>query len=393
MSKKLYSLLALLIAAVFVLAACGPAPEPTEAQEQATEAPVAEATEAPVAAECAYKIGFVTDVGKLRDQGFNEAGWNGVEQAAAELGLGEDCIAYIETADSADYIPNIESFISEGYTIIVTSGFAMGAATHQAGIDHPDIFFIGTDQTQVLPDFSGPELLPNVTGLIFREDVSGFLAGAVAGSMTESNVVGGAYGCPFIPAVARFEVGYYNGVKYVNPDATILDVYHPGSLDVCFVDPEWASETANTLIAQGADVIFGAGGLTGNGALIAACNSGVNVVGVDVDQFVSLPETEACIMTSAVKDLQAKVSELIISATDGTFPGGEMFGPAGLAPFHNFEDVIPQDVKDQLATISAAIQSGEIDPCAPFTLPNGDASNGSTFCTPSSVEGNPYVAP
>jgi basic membrane protein A len=337
-------------------------------------------------AECAYKIGFVTDVGQLRDQSFNEAGWNGVEQAAAELGLGADCIAYIQTADSADYIPNIESFISEGFDIIVTSGFAMGAATHQSGIDHPDIFFIGTDQSQVDANFA-PELLPNVAGLIFHEDVSGFLAGALAGLMTESNVVGGVYGCPFIPPVARFEVGYYNGAKYVNPDVEVLDIYHPGSLDVCFTDPAWASETVtSTLLPEGVDVVFGAGGLTGNGGLIAACNAGINVIGVDVDQFITLPEVQNCIMSSATKALTADVARLIISATDGTFPGGEVFGPAELAPFHNFEDIIPQEIKDQLAEISAMITSGEIDPCAPF-----EGSNEATFCTPVTVTGNPYV--
>ncbi len=297
-------------------------------------------------------------------------------QAAEQLGLSEDCYGYIQTADSADYIPNIESFLSEGYDIIVTSGFGMGAATHQSGIDHPDVYFIGTDQAQVDADFN-PELLTNVTGLIFHEDVSGFLAGALAGLMTESNVVGGVYGCPFIPAVARFEVGYYNGVKYVNPDAQVLDVYHPGSLDVCFTDPEWAAETTNTLLGQGVDVLFAAGGLTGNGGLIAACNAGVKVIGVDVDQFVSLPEVDNCIMSSATKALTDSVAQLVISATDGTFPGGEVFGPAALAPFHNFEDVIPADVKAQLDDISAKIESGTIDPCAPF-----EGSNESTFCTP-----------
>ena len=51
-----------------------------------------------------------------------------------------------------------------------------------------------------------------------------------------------------------------------------------------------------------------------------------------------------------------------------------MFGPAVLAPFHDFEDVISQDVKDQLAEISDMIDSGEIDPCAPF-----EGSNEGTF--------------
>lgn len=338
-------------------------------------------------ADSPHKIGFVTDVGKLRDQSFNEAGWNGVEKAAEQLGLNKNCINYIETADSADYIPNIESFINEGYDIIVTSGFAMGAATHQSGKDHPDIFFIGTDQTQVTPDFA-PELLPNVTGLIFHEDVSGFLAGALAGLMTETNVVGGVYGCPFIPPVARFEVGYYNGAHYVNPDVTVLDVYHPGSLDVCFVDPEWAAETTTTLIDQDVDVLFGAGGLTGNGGLIAGCNAGKKVIGVDVDQYITLPEVQDCIMSSATKNLTEDVAKLIIAATDGTFPGGEVFGPAGLAPYHNFEDVIPQDVKDRMVEITDMVNGGEIDPCAPF-----EGSNEGTFCTPVSVTGNPYVAP
>ena len=355
--KKHYVILAGLVVMAFAMAACAPA---------ATEEP----------AGCANKIAFVTDVGKLNDQSFNEGGWNGVLAAVDALGLAEECFGFIETQDSADYRPNIDSFVNEGFDIIVTSGFAIGAATHQAGIDNPDIFFIGTDQGQVDADFN-PEPLDNVTGLIFHEDVSGFLAGALAGLMTESNVVGGVYGCPFIPPVARFEVGYYNGAKHVNPDVEVLNVYHPGSLDVCFTDPAFAAETADTLIAEGADVIFGAGGQTGNGALIAACNVGVNVIGVDVDQFITLPETQDCIMSSATKGLTSDVKALILAAADGTFPGGEVFGPAVLAPFHNFEDVIPQDVKDQLQALSDQIDRGEIDPCAPF-----EGSNEGTFCTP-----------
>jgi len=386
MLKKVSIFLLLFLIASLVLAACGgDEEEPAESEEPAvaTEVPATEVpptevppTEEPVAEGCAYKIGFVTDVGKLNDQSFNEAGWNGVLKAADQLGLADECYGFIETADSADYIPNILSFIDEGFDIIVTSGFAMGSATHETGKEYPDIFFIGTDQTQTDADFN-PELLDNVTGLIFHEDVSGFLAGALAGLMTETNVVGGVYGCPFIPPVARFEVGYYNGAKYVNPDVEVLNVYHPGSLDVCFVDPEFAAETADTLITEGADVLFGAGGLTGNGALIAGCNQGKMVIGVDVDQYNTLPEVQECIMSSATKGLVDDVASLIISATDGTFPGGEVFGPAVLAPFHNYEDKIPQDVKDQLDEISAMIDNGEIDPCAPF-----EGSNEGTFCTP-----------
>jgi len=377
--KKHFVILTGLLVMALMVGACAPAatdePAPPPAGDEPAPPPAAEEpTEEP--AGCMYKIAFVTDVGTLNDQSFNEAGWNGVLAAVEELGLAEECFGFIETQDSADYRPNIDSFVNEGFDIIVTSGFAMGAATHQAGIDLPDVFFIGTDQGQVDADFN-PEPLDNVAGLIFHEDVSGFLAGALAGLMTQSNVVGGVYGCPFIPPVARFEVGYTNGAKYVNPDVEVLNVYHPGDLDVCFTDPVFAAQTAGTLIDEGADVMFGAGGLTGNGALIAACNLGVNVIGVDVDQFNTLPEVQGCIMSSATKGLTGDVKALILAATDGTFPGGEVFGPAVLAPFHNFDDTISQEIKDQLQAISDMIDSGEIDPCAPY-----EGSNESTFCTP-----------
>ena len=355
--KKLYAVLSVLLLVSLVLAACAPAEE-----EEV----------------CKYKIGFVTDVGRIDDQSFNESGWNGVIDGAKRLGLAEECYSFIETTDSADYIPNIESFINEGYDIIVTSGFAMGTATREAGRLYPDVYFIGTDQSQVDENFA-PDPIDNVVGLIFHEDISGFLAGAMAGLMTKTNMVGGVYGCPSIPPVVRFEMGYYNGAKYVNPDVEIINVYHPGSLDQCFVDSEFGSETAATMIEEGADIIFGAGGITGNGALIGACNDGKYVIGVDTDQYLSLPEVRACILSSATKDLVTGVSDLIIAVDEGTFPGGEVFGPAKLAPYHDLDNIIPGDVKAQLDEITDMLAAGDIDPCVAFEgaqFPDG------AFCVP-----------
>jgi len=382
--KRGYVILSGLAFAALLLAACGgaattAAPAPTSPPEPTAVPPTAvPPTVAPPEEECAHKIGFVTDVGRIDDQSFNESGYNGVKLGAERLGLSEECYGFIETTDSADYIPNIEAFINEGFDIIVTSGFAMGAATREAGRANPDVFFIGTDQGQVNEAFEY-DPIANVAGLIFHEDVSGFLAGALAGLMTETNVVGGVYGCPSIPPVVRFEMGYWNGAHYTNPDVEVINVYHPGSLDQCFVDSAFGAETAGTLIAEGADVIFGAGGITGNGALIAACNEGKYVIGVDTDQYLSLPEVQACILSSATKDLVNGVADLIVAADEGTFTGGNVFGGAVLAPFHDLESAIPQEVKDQLTEIAAKVSSGEINACAPFEgaqFPDG------AFCTP-----------
>ena len=382
--KKTYAILFLLIAMAFMLGACAATATPTEEvvappPAAATAVPATAAPPPPPAAEeCMYKIGFVTDVGRIDDQSFNQSGYEGVRLAASSLGLSEDCYSFIETTDAADYIPNIEAFTSQGFQIIVTSGFGMTAATREAGLAHPDVTFIGTDQLQVDENFA-PAPIDNVAGLLFHEDVSGFLAGALAGYMTETNVIGGVYGCTFIPPVVRFEMGYTNGAKYVNPDVQVINVYHPGDLSTCFTDAAFGAETASTLLAEGADIIFAAAGSTGNGALIAGCNAGEQVIGVDFDQFITVPEVQTCILSSATKDLVNGVAALIVSATEGNLTGGEHYGGAVLAPFHNFESVIPQNVKDQLASLAEMLASGEIDPCVAYAgAPHADGA----FCTP-----------
>ena len=160
--KHLYQILGVLVVLSFVLVACQPAAPATEAPaveapaQEATAAPVQEeapteaVAEAPTEGECALKVGYVSDVGKINDQSFNQASWTGVENGAKALGLSEDCYSFIETVDSADYEANIRSFVNEGYNVIVTSGFAMGTITRQIAKENPDVYFIGVDQQQGL---------------------------------------------------------------------------------------------------------------------------------------------------------------------------------------------------------------------------------------------------
>lgn len=373
-STRFSTIFIVILLAAMMSTAC--ASQPTQPAAQPTEAPTEQPTEAPVSETCKYKIGYVSDVGKINDQSFNQASWTGVQEGAKALGLSEECYSFIETTDSADYEVNIRSFVNEGFNIVLTSGFAMGQVTRAIAKENPDVYFIGVDQQQVNENFE-PDPYPNVAGLNFHEDIGGFLAGAAAGLMTKSNVVGGVFGCQFIPAVARYEVGYHNGVTYVNPDAKIINVYHPGSIDVCFSDASFGSETAQSLLAAGADVVYGAGGLTANGAMIAACNQGALVIGTDMDQFNTLPEVKDCILSSALKDIVTGVEDLIVAIDNGTFEGGDTYGPSSLAPFHDLDSQVPAEVKAQLEDIANKLSTGEIDPCTPFP-----DSNPNTFCVP-----------
>jgi basic membrane protein A len=320
-------------------------------------APVAAPEAAPAeegAAMTDFKVGLVTDVGRVNDRSFNQSAWEGVEQVAAELGLAEENYKYIETMDAKDYADNIQQFIDADYDVVVSVGFALGDATLEAAENNPDVDFIGIDQFQV-------EEIPNLTGLVFNEDQSGYLAGALAAHMSESGTIAAVLGTDLVPPVVAFKEGYEAGAKAVNPDINVISTYHPGEIAQAFTDPEWGAATAKQALDQGADVVFGAGGMTGNGALQeVATHEGLYCIGVDTDQWNTVPAAHPCLISSAMKLIDPGVVELTKLSLEDNFPGGNYFGAARLAPFHDFEDAIPQEVKDDLERIATGLADGSI---------------------------------
>jgi len=341
MSKKFSLILAIMMIASMVLSACGTTATQTTAATEA-DCPKAEVL-------C---VGLVTDVGEIDDKSFNQSAWEGVQQAEKDLGA---LVKYVETKDAKDYGANIALFADKKYDVIVTVGFALGAATAEAAAKYPDVKFIGVDAFQSEP------FLPNVVGLVFHEDQSGFLAGALAGMMTKTGTIAAVLGTNLVPPVQAFKVGYEKGAAYVKPDVKVIATYHPGGLDVAFTDPEWGATTAKQALDNGADVVFGAGGKTGNGALIEVAGSaGKYCIGVDSDQWETVPEAHSCLISSAMKLITPGVIELITMAKDGNFPSGNYYGAAGLAPFHDFDSQIPTEVKDKLAEIDKALKDGSL---------------------------------
>jgi basic membrane protein A len=329
MRKWLFSVLTILTIASLVLTACGGSEEEGEG----------------------LQVGLVTDVGRINDRSFNQSAWEGVQAFSDSTGAE---IKYIETKDSKDYEDNMQQFIDEGYDVIVTVGFALGDATTKVAQENPDVMFIGVDQFQV-------EELPNVTGLIFHEDHSGYLAGALAAHLTESGTIAGVFGTDLVPPVVAFKEGYEAGAMATDPNINIISTYHPGGLDVAFTDPEWGAATAAQAIDQGADVVFAAGGMTGNGALEeTATHEGLYCIGVDSDQWETVPGAHPCLVSSAMKLITPGVTDLLNAAEGDEFPGGNYYGGAGLAPFHDFEDQIPQDVKDDLEQIDQGLKDGSV---------------------------------
>jgi basic membrane protein A len=294
-------------------------------------------------------IGLVTDLNKLMDHAFNQSTWESLEVVQEET---QALVNYIETTDANDYLANIATFAEKEYDLVVTVGFSLGPATMEAARNYPATYFIGVDQYQSVT-------LPNLAGLIFHEDQAGFLAGALAAQMTKTGIITGIYGSNIEPVVA-FHDGYLYGAQYINPDISVLSTYHPAD-DIAFNDPDWGAATASDAIEQGADVIFAAAGRTGHGALIeTASYPGLFCIGSDIDQWETLVDAHACLISSAMKLPGEGVRELIQSFWQGNPASGNYYGPVGLAPFYAFENLIPQDVKDRLSEIITALRDGSL---------------------------------
>ena len=313
------------------------------------------------------KVGLVTDTGGVNDKSFNQSAWAGVQKAAQEFGLDSK---FIESKQPTDYEKNIDQFATENYNVILTVGFYMGDATAAKAIQYPNIKFAIIDNAyfptkgakvcdDTKKDCYSDGGLKNVTSLMFQEDQVGFLAGVVAGGMTKTGTVCTVSGNE-IPPVVRYVVGFQNGAKWMRPDTKALNVYIPS-----FTDTPKGKETGLSMIAQGCDVLFGVGGNTGNGGLLAAKEKGLMAIGVDVDQYLTYPEVKDALVTSAMKNVDTAVYnylKAINSKTDkpGILTADITNGGIGLAPYHDWDSKVPDSVKSKVKEATDGLKSGAI---------------------------------
>src|SRR5439155_1725000 len=169
-------------------------------------------------------------------------------------------------------------FVDQKYDIIVTVGFKLGDATIKAAKANPNIKFMMVD----FADFADKTPPSNLLGLLFKEDQPGYLAGVLAGSLTKTNTLGVVAGLQTVPPVVHYVEGFKNGAKSVNSGVKVLTIYQPESGAKDFNDPDWGKQQALTFFGQHADIVFGVGGNTGNGALVAAKEQGKMLDGVDL---------------------------------------------------------------------------------------------------------------
>ncbi len=357
---------ALVGAAALVLAACGTTPE-----EEAESTQDATATEA-AAEQVDFKACMVSDEGGFDDQSFNQSGAEGLERAEAELGVQTNLV---ESNDAAEYGPNIEALIQDECGIIFTVGFAMGSATVDAALANPDQNFGIVDDTPdgdpSTEDFEPPP--PNVKPLVYDTAQAAYLAGYVAAGMTETGIVATFGGRPF-PTVTIFMDGFAKGVEKHNEEkgTSVQVLGWTGNADTSsftgdFTDENKGKQLSQNFIQQGADIVLPVAGPVGKGTLAAASEAdGVKVIWVDSDGFLTVPEFGQYILTSVLKQIGGATFATTEEALNDEFDPSQYIGTlenggVGIAPFHDFEDAVPDELKTEIEDLQQQIIDGTID--------------------------------
>ncbi|MDQ0721721.1 basic membrane protein A [Paenibacillus sp. W4I10] len=299
--KKMLSLsLVMLLAVSVMLAGCGSKPkEETNAG--------GDTGGTPTEAKSDLKIGMVTDVGGVNDKSFNQSAWEALQATETETGV---AVKYLQSKSDEEYIPNLNEFVKGGFDLTWGIGFQLADAIKTVAEQNPDSKLAIIDSVVDAP---------NVKSVTFAEEEGSYLVGVVAGLTTKSNKIGFVGGMES-PLIKKFEVGFREGVKAVNPDAQFISNY-TGAFD----KPDLGKAAAATLYNEGVDIIFHASGATGNGVFNEASarkkqGQDVWVIGVDKDQ--SLEFGDEITLTSMIKKVDEAVKRVNKEVVDGTFAGG-----------------------------------------------------------------------
>ncbi len=313
----------------------------------------------------------VTDTGGVDDNSFNETAYNGLVDAGDELSF--EPFAQESQAES-DYAPNIQAMIDRPCTLIVTVGFLLGDATATAAQDNPDQQFAIVDYDYSTEAGDAADEFDNVRELTFSTDQAAFLAGYAAAATTESGTVG-TYGGVNIPTVTIFMNGFAAGIDYYNEqndanvelagwDAQEQDGLFTGD----FEDQGKGRDTTQQLLDEGADIIMPVAGPVGQGSIeaIRAGGGDQKLIWVDTDGCKSVPDDCDLFLTSVMKNMDVAVHDTVTAAAHGDFEGGRYVGTlendgVAIAPFHEFEDQVPQDLQDTLDDLRQQIIDGDLD--------------------------------
>jgi basic membrane protein A len=311
--------------------------------------------------EDVFCTGLVTDTLGLEDHGMNQDTWAGLQEAKTKGLVAR--VEYIESVDTRDYEKNIAYFAEQGFDMIVTTGIGMRDGTLRSADLYRDSVFVGMNQPS-------KEARSNIIPVTFPEDQIGFAAGTLAARISETQAVGAVCETSGIDSMWRYCEGFRAGVAFTNQltaqKVKALVIYREnGDSEKLFIDEAWGYGTAQTLIKRGADVIFAAGGATGQGALRAAIEAKVQAIGTERDQGAVLVESGTGVVTSILGNASFEVQNVIRLLKEGNAykPG------SGQIEYVPFNQKIPESLTQEMDNLLLALEAGKIKTNVALTKP------------------------
>jgi len=300
-------------------------------------------------------VGIVFDIGGKDDRSFNAAAWQGVQRASKDLPI---VLRDIEPGTPNAIEPAMRAFAERNFDLIIGVGFAQAPIMEHVAKDYPNINFAIID---------GVSDLPNVASLVFKEQEGSYLVGMLAAKTSQTGTIGFLGGMD-IGLIHRFEKGYEEGAKAVNPNIHVIQNY-VGVTDSAWNNPGKGKELSLSQIGKGADVIFTAAGNSGLGAFDAVEQQGKQngrathfVIGVDSNQNMVKP---GFVLTSMVKRVDNAVYNIVQEVFNHRFsPGLHVFGldkdGVGYAMDENNQSLISPEAIQQVEEAKKKIIAGEI---------------------------------
>lgn len=346
--KRFISLLLCMVMA-FSLVACGgskeeaaEAPAAEEAAEE-TEAPAEKAGTEVVAGMIAYTFGT---------QSYSDDILAALETAEADLGIQH---YELEIADVSETANGFRTLIQQGCNFVIASSSEYCDGMLEVAAEYPDVYFLYLAAR--LEDAPA-----NVMSFEYREHEAAFLAGALAGLMTQSNKIGAVLAVSE-PLQLRYQYGYTAGAKAVNPDCEVMVTFTNS-----YADTNIGYEHANAMYTQGCDFVGCYAGACNLGVFQAGLEAGEGAycIGAATGQFDKCPEK---IMFSVVKPVADPIIQILSKLqTTGEFDTSiSTLGvkEEGVKLLYTTENdallaEIPDEAKAAVDELEAMIVSGEL---------------------------------
>lgn len=306
------------------------------------------------------RVAMLSDGGTFNDQSFNQTCREGIESlmmAGAPI-----FVQFCESGSPEHFERKLAALAERDYRLLIGIGYRMAKPIEAVAKEYPRTFF-------ACVDVDDPNPSHNVCALTFQVDEcafpAGYLAAAWAQLQDRKDPAVAWVGGMDVDSVNQFVVGFKAGVKHYNKvknkSVRILGG-HAGSFD----DFEGGKKLAEEFLDEGADVMFGVGSITGNGAIAAAREYGKWAIGVDTDQYQTLIDEQDILLTSCLKRMDRAVKQVVTATLDNQFWGGTLYVGnlanlgVGLAPYHQFEDQIPVRLKKEIVDIQRRILEGDL---------------------------------